>query len=71
MMTPHPLIDRAFPDWWRAVNDALMNEDGDSLPSYHQGRSWWRAGLSVTDAVVRHLDNENSSQEERSAYDAG
>jgi hypothetical protein len=58
-----------FNDWWRAVNVALEDTGGESLPSFFQGRVWWAKGLTVSEAVERHLENEESSQEERSYYD--
>jgi hypothetical protein len=51
-----------FAQRWLAVNAALHDEGGESLPGYYRGRSWWLEGLTVDQAVKRHLE---PAQEER------
>jgi hypothetical protein len=58
-----------FAPWWRAVNEALEDE-GRAQILYGLACRWWAEGLTPAEAVQRQLDNLESSQEERSYYDA-
>ena len=58
-----------FADWWRAVNAALEDQ-GRAIILFRLASAWWAEGLTPGEAVQRQLDNLESSQEERSFYDA-
>lgn len=58
-----------FAPWWRAVNEALEDQ-GRAQITYGPAARWWAEGLTPDQAVKRQLDNLESSQEERSHYDA-
>lgn len=58
-----------FADWWRAVNEALEDQ-GRAIILFRLASAWWAEGLTPGEAVQRQLDNLESSQEERSFYDA-
>jgi hypothetical protein len=59
----------AFMDWWKQVND-LLEDCGSFDIRWGQAHSWHAEGLTPAEAVQRQLDNLESSQEERSYYDA-
>jgi alkylated DNA nucleotide flippase Atl1 len=58
----------ALAPWWRAVNAALEDQ-GRATLLFRQASAWWAEGLSPAEAVTRELENLESAQEERSAYD--
>ncbi len=58
-----------FAPWWRAVNEALEDE-GRAQILFRLASAWWAEGLTPIQAVERQLENLESSQEERSYYDA-
>jgi hypothetical protein len=58
-----------FMTWWKAVNDPLEDKGLNGLP-FGDARSWFAERITPDEAVERHLDNLESSQEERSYYDA-
>jgi len=59
----------AFAPWWRVVNAALEDQ-GRAQILFRTAAAWWAEGLSPAEAVTRELENLESSQEERSYYDA-
>ena len=69
-MTNHyAMRTMSFAPWWRAVNQALEDQ-GRAQILLSLASAWWAEGLSPGEAVQRQLENLESSQEERSYYDA-
>jgi hypothetical protein len=63
------MLKTKFVSWWIAVNQELEDQGLETL-SFRHASTWWTEGATVAEAVERHLENLESSQEERSYYDA-
>jgi hypothetical protein len=63
------MIRTKFVSWWSQVNEALEDQ-GRAQILFSRACAWWAEGLTPAQAVERQLENLESSQEERSTYDA-